>query len=197
MYHNRPFPIVILVILSVLQIVVSGFVPRTKSPIIIMSKLHQQHVDNASFFTPTVSLTPDSVQRGINAGLACAKQKGWQVTICICDVGGTPWQVARMPNAFAASYDIACGKAKSAAMFQKPTRALEESVNGGRMALLSVPDDRVLMRGGLQIVVDGKTVGAVGVSGVQANEDEEVAKAAVDSIVNLWETTGGNVRSKL
>ena len=134
---------------------------------------------------PTMVLTPAGAQCGMTAALAKAAQEGWEVTICICDAGGVPLHVQRTARAFPASYDVACGKAKSAALFRKPTGALEDSVNGGRSALLSAPSF-VLMRGGLPIQQStgsqGHICGAVGVSGVQADQDEEVARAAVEAI---------------
>lgn len=133
---------------------------------------------------PTMVLTPAGAQCGMTAALAKAAHEGWEVTICICDAGGVPLHVQRTARAFPASFDVACGKAKSAALFRKPTGALEDSVNGGRSALLSAPSF-VLMRGGLPIQSTGSNglvCGAVGVSGVQADQDEEVARAAVEAI---------------
>ena len=87
-------------------------------------------------------------------------------------------------TAFAASAEIAMGKARTAAIFGRNTGDLENAVNtaGGsaRSALLSAPF--VLMRGGVPIVVDGRTVGSVGVSGVQADQDEQVAAAGVAAL---------------
>lgn len=134
----------------------------------------------SAYFTSTIALNPASTQVGMAAALDVAAQENWQVTICIADAGGVPMHVQRTANAFAASYDIACGKAKSAALFAKNTGALEGSANGGRAALLSSPF--LVMRGGVPIVHDGKVCGSVGVSGVQAEQDEAVAQAAVEAI---------------
>ena len=133
-----------------------------------------------TYFIETISLTPASTQLGMAAALAKAAKENWEVTICIADAGGVPLHVQRTANAFAASYDIACGKAKSAAIFAKNTGGLETAVNGGRSALLSSPF--LLMRGGVPILYKGQVCGSVGVSGVQADQDEAVAQAAVNAM---------------
>ena len=88
-------------------------------------------------------------------------------------------------GAFAASVEVVAGKARSAACFRKDTGALEDAANvdGGkaRTALLSAPSV-VLMRGGVPIVVDGRVVGSIGVSGVAAEQDEQVARAGAKAV---------------
>ena len=141
--------------------------------------------DDISFYNPAISLTPSSTQVGMSAALSKASDEGWEVTICIADVGGTPLHVQRTAQAFPASYEIACGKARSAALFAKNTGDLENAVNvsGGRTALLSSP--YLLMRGGVPILWNGRLCGSVGVSGVHSDQDESVAQAAVDAISKL------------
>lgn len=137
-------------------------------------------------FASTVAITPAGADIGMAAAQAEAAANGWDVTICICDAGGVPIQVTR--TAFPASYDIAVGKAKSAALFAKETGKLEDAVNvsGGksRASLLSSPF--VLMRGGVPLILDGNCCGAVGVSGVQADQDEQVARVAVEAMSNMF-----------
>ena len=82
-----------------------------------------------------------------------------------------------MDKAQKASIDIAIGKAKAASMFRRPSAALEDAIAKGRNALLSV-EGYALMQGGMPIVVNG----AVGVSGVQSTQDEQIAKAGADTI---------------
>jgi glc operon protein GlcG len=145
------------------------------------------------------SLTSTSTQLIIDAAIHEAISNAWQVTVCISDAGGVPLHVRRMDGAFAASYEIAVGKARTAALFRKPTGVLEDSANvntsnGGaisRTALLSAPF--VLMRGGVPIVINGQCVGAVGVSGVKPNEDERVAMAACDALLSSI----GSLNSKI
>jgi glc operon protein GlcG len=128
---------------------------------------------------PMVQITPAGAARAMAAAEAEATANGWAVTICISDAGGIPIMVKR--KAFAASYDIAVGKSRSAALFGKETAGLEAAVNvaegASRTALLSAPF--VLMRGGVPFLVNGVVCGAVGVSGVKPEQDEQVARAAV------------------
>ena len=104
------------------------------------------------------------------------------MTIAVADAGGVPLQLHR--HAFPASAEIALGKARTAALFSKDTAGLEAAANvadgAARTALLSAPF--VLMRGGVPIIVNGQCVGAVGVSGVLADQDEQVARAGVAAV---------------
>jgi len=135
----------------------------------------------------TMSLTSAAVERAMAAAEHEAKANGWKVTIAFCDAGGMPLQVKRLDGAFPASFDIGVGKAKTAAHFCRPTGQLESAANvsdgSSRTALLSAP--YVLMRGGLPVLINGICVGAVGVSGVRPEEDEQVALAAVSVLDSI------------
>jgi glc operon protein GlcG len=135
------------------------------------------------FFQPTFSLTTAAVEKAIAAGEIEAEKHGWKVTIAITDTSG-PIMVKRGTGAFPASYDIAVEKARTAVQFQKKTGDLESAANvkdgSSRTALLSAP--YVLMRGGVPIFMNNICVGAVGVSGVAPDQDEQVANAAVDAL---------------
>jgi glc operon protein GlcG len=138
---------------------------------------------STTFFQPTVSLTTAAVEKAIAAGENEAERNGWKVTIAITDTSA-PIIVKRCNGAFPASYNIAVEKAKTAVQFQKKTGDLENAVNvaegSSRTALLSAP--YVLMRGGVPIFINNMCVGAVGVSGVAPDQDEQVANAAVDAL---------------
>ena len=158
-----------------------GFAPGKSS--LIASKDTRIAVADV-MFQSTVSLTSAAAQVALDAACQEASSNGFKVTIAVADAGGVPILVKRCDDAFPASYEIAVGKAKTAAQFQKPTGALEDSANvsGGssRAALLSAPF--VLMRGGVPIMANGKCIGAVGVSGVTPGQDESVATAAVNAL---------------
>ena len=146
---------------------------------------------STSFFQPTFSLTTAAVEKAIAAGEIEAEKHGWKVTIAITDTSG-PIMVKRCTGAFPASYNIAVEKARTAVQFQKKTGDLESAANvkdgSSRTALLSAP--YVLMRGGVPIFMNNICVGAVGVSGVAPDQDEQVANAAIDALNDL-------MRSKL
>ena len=134
-------------------------------------------------FQPTVGLTTTAVEKAIAAGEREAERNGWKVTIAITDTSA-PMMVKRCNGAFPASYDIAVEKAKTALQFQKKTGDLEKAVNvadgSSRTALLSAPF--VLMKGGVPIFMNNMCIGAVGVSGVAPDQDEQVANAAIDAL---------------
>eukprot|EP00584_Thalassiosira_punctigera_P002361 CAMPEP_0172539660 /NCGR_PEP_ID=MMETSP1067-20121228/10824_1 /TAXON_ID=265564 ORGANISM="Thalassiosira punctigera, Strain Tpunct2005C2" /NCGR_SAMPLE_ID=MMETSP1067 /ASSEMBLY_ACC=CAM_ASM_000444 /LENGTH=150 /DNA_ID=CAMNT_0013325385 /DNA_START=365 /DNA_END=817 /DNA_ORIENTATION=- len=134
----------------------------------------------------TFGLTSAAAQTAMEAAEREASERGWGVTIAVADAGGVPLLAKRCDGAFPASYEIAMEKARTAALFRKPTGALEDSANvsdgSSRTALLSAPF--VLMRGGVPIFVNEMCIGAVGVSGVKPDEDEQVAITAVNALTN-------------
>ena len=146
-------------------------------------------VPSTSFFQPTFSLTTAAVEKAIAAGEIEAEKHGWKVTIAITDTSG-PIMVKRGTGAFPASYNIAVEKARTAVQFQKKTGDLESAANvkdgSSRTALLSAP--YVLMRGGVPIFLNNICVGAVGVSGVAPDQDEQVANAALDALNHLMKS---------
>ena len=141
----------------------------------------------ASLFETTVTLTESAAQLALEAGENEASANNWPVTIAISDAGGVPLLVKRCDGSFPASYEVAVEKARTAAMFRKKTGLLEDTANvtsgSSRTALLSAPF--VLMRGGVPIIIDGKCIGSVGVSGVKPDEDELVALAAANALVSM------------
>jgi glc operon protein GlcG len=102
--------------------------------------------------------------------------------IAIVDEGGHVLAFERWNNTFPAAAQVSIGKARTAALFRKPSQAFEDSVNGGRPALLGVEGLTPLM-GGVPIEVDGQVVGAIGVSGAaSAGQDSELAAAGAASL---------------
>jgi glc operon protein GlcG len=73
-------------------------------------------------------------------------------------------------------------KARAAVAWKRPTRLLEESVNNGRFAFLSIAQGMAILQGGVPIEIDGQVLGAIGVSGVKAADDEIVALAGVHAL---------------
>lgn len=106
---------------------------------------------------------------------------GWEVTIAVVDEGGHLLGLQRLDGAAPISASIAVEKARSAALGRRETKAYEDMVNNGRAAFLSAPVVTSL-EGGVPMLVDGKVVGAVGVSGVKADQDAQVAKAGIATL---------------
>lgn len=125
------------------------------------------------------ALDDDDAQVLLAAARAHARARGWCVAIAVCDAGGHLMGFLRLKGANPASASIAPAKARTAALMKRDTKLVEDMVNGGRTALLSAPGLDGLLEGGVAIVVDGQCVGAVGVSGVKAVEDAEIAATAI------------------
>jgi glc operon protein GlcG len=124
-------------------------------------------------------LTLEAARMIVAAAEAKAKAEGLASVIAVVDSGGLPILVERMDNAaINAGVELAPQKARTAALFKRPSGAMEDAINGPRPALLSARGF-VLMRGGIPITVDGYVVGAIGVSGDTPEHDEVIAKAGI------------------
>ncbi len=116
------------------------------------------------------------------AAEAEALKHNWAVTIAISDDAGNLLWLQRLDGAAALSSHIAPAKAHAAALGRRETKTYEDMINGGRTAFLNVPGIAGMLEGGLPILKDGQLIGAVGVSGVKADEDAQVAKAGVAAL---------------
>ncbi len=126
-------------------------------------------------------LSQTEVSRILSAARNEAQQNGWAVTIAVVDDGGHLLALERLDGAPANSAYIAPEKARSSALSRKETKALEDMVNGGRTAFVTAPL-MTSLEGGVPVLVDGQVVGAVGVSGVKADQDAQVAKAGIAAL---------------
>ena len=123
-------------------------------------------------------LNRDDVTRIVAACREEAVRNHWAVTIAVADDGGHPLALERLDGCPQISAYIAPGKARSAALGRRETKLYEEMINAGRMSFLSVPLESML-EGGVPIIIDGQVIGAVGVSGVKAEQDGKIAKAGI------------------
>ncbi|HZA53300.1 MAG TPA: heme-binding protein [Candidatus Udaeobacter sp.] len=124
-------------------------------------------------------ITLANAKKVANAALAEAQKNSWNVAIAIVDNHGSLVYYERMDDTQSASPVIAIEKARSAAMFRRSTRAMEDTVNKGRVSFLGIPVATPIT-GGLPIIVGGKVIGGIGVSGVTSDQDEQVAKAGLE-----------------
>ena len=122
-------------------------------------------------------ITIEQAKKVMVAAEAEARKNNWPVVISIVDSGGHLVALQRL-DAQTASIDISIGKATTAAAFRRPSKALEDGLAAGvaGLRILSVRAATAL-QGGVPIVVDGKIIGGIGVSGVLASQDEMVAMA--------------------
>ncbi len=124
----------------------------------------------------------EAARRALAACEATATKNAWKVVIAIVDDGGHAILLQRLDGAQWSSIETALGKARAAVAWKRPTRLLEEMVNNGRHAFLSVPGPFAFLQGGLPIEAGGQVIGAIGVSGVKASDDEIVAAAGIASL---------------
>jgi len=125
------------------------------------------------------TLTLDAARAAMAACEAAAITNGWKVVIAIVDDGGHAILLQRLDGTQWSSIDTALGKARAAVAWKRPTRLLEEMINGGRTSFVTVPGPFAFLQGGLPVEVGGVIIGGIGVSGVKASDDEIVAQAGV------------------
>ncbi len=132
-----------------------------------------------SSYGPPVTL---DVAKKIAAGAVVeASRNNWRVAIAIVDTHGFLKYYEMMDDTQTASANVAIEKARTAAMFRRPTKMFEDAIAGGRNALLGM-NGAIPIEGGLPIVANGKVVGAVGVSGLTSPQDAQVAQAGLDAL---------------
>lgn len=126
-------------------------------------------------------LTLADCERIAAAALAEAGRNQWNVAIAILDDGGHLLHFVRMDGATPANAAIAVDKARTSALSRRTSGNWEERIKAGRTAMLKMPGI-LPVQGGVPILVDGTCIGAVGVSGVQSHEDEQIANAGVAAL---------------
>jgi glc operon protein GlcG len=129
------------------------------------------------------AITLEAAKKVIAAAVAEAKSKNAPGSaIAVVDEGGNLVAVERLDNTFAAGANISIGKARTAALFKRPTKAFEDIINKGRTAMTTL-NDFTPLQGGVPIVVEGQIIGGVGVSGAaSAQQDEELAVAGANAL---------------
>jgi glc operon protein GlcG len=127
-------------------------------------------------------LSLGAARQMVAAAEAEAERQHLAGVIAVVDDGGWPILLERMDHAaFVASVELAPGKARTAALFKKPSQALEEVINHGRIAAVTAPGF-VEMQGGLPIVVDGEVIGAIGASFDTPEHDVQIAQAGLAAL---------------
>ena len=127
------------------------------------------------------SLSLEDARKAAAAAAAEAKKNKWSVAIAVVDDGGHLVYFERIDETQIGSIDIAIGKARTAANYKRPTKALEDALNGGQYAVVTYPNT-LPREGGVPILIDGKVAGGIGVSGVKSSEDAQAANAGVDAL---------------
>ena len=126
------------------------------------------------------ALTASDAQKMVAACRAEAAKNKWNVTIAVVDDAGYLLHLERLDGAGPITAEVAAGKARTAAVTRRPTKFWEERVKE-RPVFLKFPDN-LPIQGGVPIMYEGECVGAIGVSGVQSQEDEQIANAGIAAL---------------
>lgn len=112
-----------------------------------------------------------------------AKKNNWHVVMVVLDSGGNLVMLQRMDGAPLGSIEVAKEKAYSAVAFRRPTKAFDDALaqGGNNLRILRLPGASPV-EGGIPIVVDGKLIGAVGVSGMLSSQDAQIGRAGIDNL---------------
>jgi glc operon protein GlcG len=127
------------------------------------------------------ALNLQAAKVAVNAAAAEAAKRGATVVIAVVDDGGHLVMLERLDNTQVASSDVAVAKARTAAIFRRPSRVFEEQVRNGRISALALPG-AVALQGGLPLQAGDQVIGAIGVSGNTPQEDEDIAAAGVAAL---------------
>lgn len=138
-----------------------------------------QAQDQRPGYGPMVTL--DQAKKLAASAQAEARKNSWNVAIAVVDNYGQLVYYERMEDTQTASAAIAVEKARTAAMYRRSTRVLQDGINKGNPALINLTGV-MPVAGGLPIMVGGKVTGALGVSGVTSDQDEQIARAALDGM---------------
>jgi uncharacterized protein GlcG (DUF336 family) len=132
-------------------------------------------------YGPAVSV--DNAKKAAAAALAEARKNNWTMAVAVVDPNGTLIYYEKMENTQVASADVSIDKARSAARYKRPTKALQDALaaGGAGLRILSL-QGAVPVEGGIPLVIDNKIVGAIGVSGDSSDHDGQCAKAGADTV---------------
>lgn len=126
-------------------------------------------------------LTLTVAKKIAEAAEAEALRRGATVVIAVVDDGGYLLVLERLDDTQVASVEVGIAKARTAAIFRRPSKVFEDQVREGRIAALGLPGAAPL-QGGIPIVFEGKVIGAIGVSGNTPQEDEDIAKVGAAAL---------------
>ncbi len=128
-------------------------------------------------------ISMETARKIANAAIAFAAANQWAIAIAIVDTGGNLVLFEKMDNTQLGSIEVAMGKAKTANNFKRPTKAFEDVLGNGGTGLRVLAVQGIYpIEGGEPIILNGKVIGAVGVSGMSSTQDEEVVKAGLAAI---------------
>jgi glc operon protein GlcG len=126
-------------------------------------------------------VTLENARKAAAPALAEAEKNHWNVAVAVVDTGGNLVYYEKMDNTQLGSANVAIEKARTAALFKRPTKTFQDTVAGGGDGLRVLSLKGVIaVEGGIPLVMDGKIVGAIGVSGATSAQDAQCAKTGAD-----------------
>src|SRR5579872_1328830 len=130
-----------------------------------------------------VSISAEAAKKVAAAAIAEARKNNWAMAVAVVDTAGYLVYFERMPDTQLGSVEIAIEKAKSAALFRRPTKTFQDALAAGGAGLRMLGlTGAVPVEGGIPIIVDGKVIGALGASGGSSDQDGRTAQAGVDAM---------------
>jgi len=128
-------------------------------------------------YGPPISV--DNAKKFATAALAEARKNNWKMAVAVVDPNGDLVYYEKMDDTQLASAQVSIAKARSSARFKRPTKAFQDAVAGGGIGLrMLAVEGAVPLEGGVPLIVDGKIIGAIGVSGGTSDQDGVCANAA-------------------
>ncbi len=128
-----------------------------------------------------IAVNLETAKKIAAASIAEARRNNWNVAVAILDNHGMLIYYEMLDDTQTSSATIAIEKGCTAAMFRRPSKVFEDGVSSGRVAILGLPGATPI-EGGLPIVVNGKIIGGVGVSGVNSDQDAQIARAGLEAL---------------
>ncbi len=130
-----------------------------------------------------IAISPESAKKLAAAAIAEARKNNWAMAVAVVDTGGYLVYFERMEDTQLGSVEVAIGKAKSAALFRRPTKVFQDAVAGGGAGLRMLGlTGAVPVEGGIPLVADGKVIGAIGASGGTSDQDGHTAQAGAAAL---------------
>jgi len=128
-------------------------------------------------------ISVEDAKKAAAAALAEARKNNWTMAVAVTDIGGDLVYFEKMDGTQTGSVKVALGKARSAALFKRPTKVFQDVVAGGGVGIRILGlEGAVPVEGGVPIVMEGKIVGAIGLSGAASDQDGQCAKAGADAL---------------
>ena len=127
------------------------------------------------------SISLENAKKAAAAAIAEARKNNWNMNVAVTDIAGTLVYFEKMDGTATGTVNIAIAKARTAANFKAPTKVFQERLAAGTTYYLAF-EGMMPLEGGVPIVMDGKIVGAIGVSGGSSQQDGQVATAGVGAL---------------